>query len=100
MSRDLGNTLVSTITKVAQQTQLMNANQLDAYGETEFAKLQSISGDGLEEKLQQAGKRVNILESQKQGLKDLLRHRGLGDNALVASLLIRQAERYWARRKG
>jgi hypothetical protein len=27
-----------------------------------------------------------------------LKSRGIGDNAMVASLLIQQAERYWARK--
>ena len=37
--------------------------------------------------------------SKAPGLKNLLRSKGVGDNALVASLLIRQSERYWARRR-
>jgi len=42
---------------------------------------------------------VEALEAKQPGLKNLLRSKGVGDNALVASLLIRQSERYWARRR-
>jgi len=46
-----------------------------------------------------AGRMVEVLEAKQPGLKNLLRSKGVGDNALVASLLIRQSERYWARRR-
>jgi hypothetical protein len=46
-----------------------------------------------------AGRMVEALEAKQQGLKNLLRSKGVGDNALVTSLLIEQSERYWARRR-
>ena len=42
---------------------------------------------------------VEALEAKQPGLKNLLRSKGVGDNAPAASLLIRQSERYWARRR-
>jgi hypothetical protein len=53
----------------------------------------------LGEKLRAAGRMVEVLEKTTPGLKNLLRSKGLGDNAMVASLLIQQSERFWARRK-
>jgi hypothetical protein len=52
----------------------------------------------LEEKLGAAGRMVVELDAKKPGLKNLLKSLGIGDNALIASLLIQQSERYWARR--
>jgi hypothetical protein len=54
----------------------------------------------LENKLHAAGRMVEELEKKQPGPKNLLRSKGLGDNAEIASLLIQQAERYWIRRKG
>ena len=42
---------------------------------------------------------IEALEAKTPGLKNLLKSRGVGDNAMVASLLIQQSERYWARRR-
>jgi hypothetical protein len=43
---------------------------------------------------------VEALDAKTPGLKILLKSKGIGDNAMVASLLIQQAEQYWARWKG
>lgn len=53
----------------------------------------------LEEKLRAAGRMVVAIDQKTPGLKNLLKSKGLGDNAMVASLMIQQAERYWARRR-
>ncbi|HEV8327703.1 MAG TPA: hypothetical protein VGQ08_09485 [Nitrospiraceae bacterium] len=98
--RELGNSLITTIEKVAQTTKHMDANQLEQYGFDEFAKLERVYGKDLDAKLQAAGRMVEELEKTKPGLQNLLRSNGLGDNALIASMLIGQSERYWARRKG
>ena len=98
--RELGNSLVTTITKTAQQTQHMTAGELEMYGYAEYARLRQAYGDTLEDKLNAAGRMVVALDQKMPGLKNLLRSRGLGDSALIASLLIQQSERYWARRKG
>jgi len=52
----------------------------------------------LEEKLRLAGEMVEVLDAKTPGLKSFLRSHGIGDSAVVASLLIQQAERYHARR--
>jgi hypothetical protein len=53
----------------------------------------------LEEKLRAAGRMDVAIDQKTPGLKNFLKSKGLGDNAMVASLLIQQAERYWARRR-
>lgn len=96
--RMTGNSLVNTIDRVAQQTHKMAAEQLDYYGQTEYAKLEKSYGPTLEEKLNAAGRMVEDLEKKHPGLKNLLKAKGIGDNALVASMLIAQSEVYWKRR--
>lgn len=96
----LGNSLISAITKTAQATKHLSADQLESYGLVEYAKLERVYGAELEDKLNAAGRLVAQLEKKTPGLKNLLRSKGLGDNAMVAQLLIQQAERYWLRRKG
>ena len=96
--RETGNSLVNAIAKVTQQTQHMTADQLESYGHAEFEKLQKAYGPALEEKLRSAAVMINQLEQWQPGLKNLLKSHGIGDNALVASLLIQQAARYHARR--
>jgi hypothetical protein len=97
-SREVGNSLITNIEKVAQHTKAMTSEQLIGYGEAEYVKLQRVYGDTLEEKLNAAGRMIEHLDKKTTGLKNLLQSKGIGDNALVASLLIQQAERYWARR--
>ncbi len=70
--REVGNSLVSQITKVLQRTHVMTEEQLNTYGENEYVKLQRIYGDQLEPRLRQS-------------------------DAMVASLLIAQAKVYWAK---
>jgi hypothetical protein len=96
--RALGNSLVTQITRVLQTTKDMTPEQLDTSGETEYAKLQKVHGDKLDERLRQAGLMVHDLDLKKPGLKNLLKSRGIGDNALVANMLIQHAAIYHARR--
>jgi hypothetical protein len=96
----IGNGLIETISKVAQQTKAMTPDQLESYGQAQYRLLESVYKDQLEDKLNAAGRMVVALDKKTPGLKNLLRSKGLGDNAEVASLLIHQAERYWLRRKG
>lgn len=97
---NLGNSLITNIEKVAQATKHMSPDELITYGEAEYAKLQQVYGDTLEDKLNAAGRMVHELDQKTPGLKNLLKSKGLGDNAMIASLLIQQAERWHARRKG
>ena len=96
--REVGNSLVNEIDRVTQHTKDMNADQLESYGQSEFSKLQRVFGPSLEEKLNQAGRMIHELDKAKPGLKQLLKSRGIGDSALIASMLIQQSARYWARR--
>jgi len=99
LPRELGNSLVNAIAKTAQNTKDMTPDQLESYGMVEYEKLQKVYGEALDDKLRAAGRMVEALEAKQPGLKNLLRSKGLGDNAMVASLLIGQSERYWARRR-
>jgi hypothetical protein len=96
--RDVGNSLVTTIAKVTQQTQRMTEGELETYAFAEFAKLERAHDPALEERLRAAGRLVEDLERKQPGLKQLLKSKGIGDSAMVASLLIQQAERYHARK--
>ncbi|MEP6959102.1 MAG: hypothetical protein ABI980_10275 [Nitrospirota bacterium] len=100
--RELGNSLITTIDQVARTTKAMTPNQLEAYGQAEFSKLERAYGgeDKLQEKLHAAALMIQEIEKTKPGLQNLLRSKGIGDSALVASQLIAQSERYWGRRKG
>ena len=91
---------ITSIEKTVRATKKMTPDQLDEYGYVEFEKLERTYGPALGEKLRAAGRMVEVLEKTKPGLKYLLRSKGLGDNAMVASLLIQQSERYWARARG
>lgn len=95
--RELGNSLVTTIGRVAQQTARFTPDQLTTYGQTEYAKLQKTYGETLGEKLQAANRMIHAMEERQPGIKALLQSRGIGDNAIVASMLIGQAELYWKR---
>lgn len=96
--RMTGNSLVNTIDRVAQQTHKMTPEQLQFYGEQQYALLEKSYGPKLEEKLNAAGRMVEEIEETHPGLKTLLKSKGIGDNALVASMLIAQSEVYWKRR--
>ena len=101
-TRDGGNSLISQIQRVAQQTKHMNADELDSYGYSEFAKLENAYGgeDQLQEKLNAAAVMIDALDKKQPGLKHLLRSNGIGDNALIVAQIIGQAECWHARRKG
>ena len=98
---NLGNSLVTAISKVAQQTKSMTPDQLESYGLVEYDKLIRAYGgeDKLQEKLQQAAVMIHELDKKQPGLKNLLRSKGIGDNALVVAQIIGQSERYWTRRR-
>jgi len=96
---NVGNSVITTISRVAQQTKAMTPDELITYGEAEYAKLRQANGDTFEDKLNAAGRMVEDLEKKTPGLNNLLKSKGLWDNALIASMLIQQAERYHARRE-
>ena len=99
---NMGNSLVSTIAKVAKQTQDMSPDELIAFGESEYVKLLRVYGgeDNLQEKLRDAAVMIQEIERIKPGLQNLLRSKGVGDSALVVVQLIGQSEHWHARRKG
>lgn len=98
--RDLGNSLITTIAKVAQQTKAMTPEQLESYVLLENEKLDRAYGPALEEKLRAAAVMIHALDQKQPGLKNLLKSKGIGDNALVVAQIIGQSERWHARRTG
>jgi hypothetical protein len=98
MPKNIGDSLVHAIAKTAQTTKGMSASELEHYGTTEFAKLEKAHGAALEERLRNAGRMVEDLERTRPGLKNLLRSSEIGDNAMVANLLIAPAQIYHSRR--
>lgn len=97
--RELGNSMTNAIGDVTRATAGKSEVELELYGNAEYEKLERMYGDTLESKLQQAGEMIDRLEAKQPGLKALLKSHGIGDNALVASLLIQQAERFhWRKR--
>lgn len=91
--------MITTIERVAQQIQHMDANQLEQYGFDELAKLERAYGETLDEKLQAAAVMIHALDQKTPGLKNLLKSKGIGDNALVVAQIIGQSERWHARRR-
>lgn len=96
--REIGNSIVNAMAQTEQQTKGMTAEQLDRYAEAEYTKLERAYGATLDDRLREAGRMIAALEAKHPGLKDLLKSQGVGDNAMVANLLIQQAERYHARK--
>ena len=94
-----GISLVNAIEKTVHHLHKMTPALLDEYGYAEFANLAKDYGSELGSTSRLAGHMVETLGKTKPGLKNLLRSKVIGDNALVASLLIGQSERYWARRR-
>ena len=96
--REVGNSLVSAISKVLQHTRAMTADQLNTYGENEYVKLQRAYGDQLEDKLRQTGRMIQDLDAKTPGLKHLLKSKAIGDNTLIVSMLVQQYAIYHARK--
>ncbi len=96
--RTTGNSLVNLIDRTVQKTHTMTPDQLDYYAAEQYQLLERAYGSKLEEKLQAAGRMVQELERKHPGINQLLKSKGIGDNALVASMLIAQSEIYWGRR--
>lgn len=99
LPRDVGNSLVAAIEKTAQATKTMSASELEHYGYVEFSKLEKAHGAALDERLQAAAHMIHDLELKTPGLKTLLKSHGVGDNALIANMLIAHAQIYHARKR-
>ena len=56
--------------------------------------------DKLQEKLNAVAVMIHALDQKTPGLKNLLKSKGIGDNALVVAQIIGQSERWHARRNG
>ena len=99
--RELGTSLTNAIGAVTRDTAGMSEAQLENYVFTEDEKLERMYKGTLEleSKLLQAGEMIDALDKKQPGLKALLQSHGIGDNALVVSLLIQIAERFhWRKR--
>lgn len=98
--RELGNSLVHQISKVIQRNAGKTPAQLDAEADANIIRLQGVHGDTLPEKFAAANKMIHELEAKQPGLKRLLTSHGVGDDPITVNLLLAQAERYWARKRG
>ena len=97
--REIGNGLVNQIARVVEKTTGMNESQLEAYGQAEFTKLEQAYGKDLDAKLQTAARMIDELDKKTPGLKNLLKTKGIGDNAMVVNMLIDQARRWEIRNR-
>lgn len=98
--RELGNSLVHQISKVIQRNAGKTPAQLDAEADANIIRLQGVHGGTLPEKFAAANKMIHELEAKQPGLKRLLTSHGVGDDPITVNLLLAQAERYWARKRG
>jgi len=100
LPRELGNSLVNTLSKAIQHTHTLTADQREAYKDSENAKLHKLFGDPdkLEEALEPARQMIHELDQKRPGLKEFVRAHG--DHALFVAQLVQAAKIYHARRKG
>ena len=75
--KDDGNALATAIERVVEVTDGMT-------------KVQGAFGDGFEAKLRSAARMIHEVDAKQPGLKQFLKARGVGDNAMVVSMLIQQ----------
>lgn len=98
--RELGNSLANRISKVIQRNAGKTPDQLAAEADVNIIRLQGVHGGTLPEKFAAANKMIHELEAKQPGLKRLLTSHGVGDDPITVNLLLAQAERYWARKRG
>ena len=97
LSREQGNSLVATMSKMIQHTHPLSTNEREAYKDAENAKLEQLFGDKLQNELRPAARMIDELDRKRPGLKDFVRAHG--DNALFVTQLI-QAAHIYDKRKG
>jgi hypothetical protein len=96
---NLGNSLVTTLSKAIQHTHSMTPEQRESYKDAENAKLEQLFGpDWHETKLKPVAAMIHELDQKRPGLKDLVRAHG--DHAVFLAQLIQAATIYHARKKG
>ena len=96
--RETGNSLVSTITQVLQETARMTPDQLETYRQTQLMILQRAHGEKLKERLRAADDMIDHVEQVRPGLIKFLGAKGVGKNAMVWNMLIAHAPIYHARK--
>lgn len=97
LSREQGNSLVATMSKMIQQTHPLSANEREAYKDAENEKLEKLFGDKWHDELRPAARMIDELDRKRPGLKEFVRAHG--DNALFIMQLV-QAARIYDKRKG
>ena len=98
LPRELGNSLVNTLSKAIQHTHAMTAEQRELYKDSENAKLEKLFGpDWHDTKLKPVAVMIHELDQKRPGLKELVRAHG--DHALFIAQLIQAATIYYERRK-
>jgi hypothetical protein len=97
LSRELGNSLVTSLSKAIQHTHTMTVNERETYKDNENAKLDKLFGPDWHDQLEPAKRMIHELDQKRPGLKEFVRAHG--DNALFVAQLI-QAARIYDARKG
>jgi hypothetical protein len=64
-----------------ETTSKLTPEQLKFYGESQYQLLEKSYGAKLDEKLKAAGRKIQELEKKQPGLSELLKSKGIGDNA-------------------
>jgi hypothetical protein len=98
LPRELGNSLVNTLSKAIQHTHAMSAEQRETYKDAENLKMEKLFGpDWHDKKLKPVAVMIHELDQKRSGLKELVRAHG--DHAMFIAQLIQAATIYHERRK-
>jgi hypothetical protein len=96
LSRELGNSVFSTLSKAIQHTHTMTAEQRESHRDSENAKMEKLFGpDWHETKLKPVRAMLDAIDQKRPGLKALVREHG--DNAVFLAQLIQAAAIYHRR---
>jgi len=96
LSRELGNSVFSTLSKAIQHTHTMTTEQRESHRDSENAKMEKLFGpDWHETKLKPVRAMLDAIDQKRSGLKALVREHG--DNAVFLAQLIQAAAIYHRR---
>jgi hypothetical protein len=88
--------MINRVSKLAQRK--MTPEQVEAYQDTENAKLRALYKDTWDQRFEPARRMIHEVELKKPGLKKFLLANGVGDDSGLANMLINHAPIFWAKR--
>jgi hypothetical protein len=98
LSRELGSSLFTTLSKAIQHTATLTPEQRESHRDSENAKMEKLFGpDWHETKLKPVRAMLDALDQKRPGLKALVRDHG--DNAMFLAQLIQTADIYHRRKR-